>query len=251
MTDYEALSRAYDIYQIKNVMGRHAYHHALGDHRAELDEIWSSRDDISWGNNMGFWAGRETMYNYYADAKEVQDEATLKLMAKANPSIEVKKENFQLGALLMHSLTTPLVQVADDGKTAQGMWYSLGQVTNAGPDGTASGSWMHERYAVDFIKEGDDWKIWHFFVGTDLGAPAGQPFTGKFAPPPEEEMTEEERARQKEQQEAMMEIMSALPKPTIAMELYHCKYGWHNEPHFPRPYAAHTSEISYGPEKYL
>lgn len=247
MTDYEALRSAYAIYQIKNVMGRHAYHHALGDHRAELDEIWSARDDISWGNNMGFWVGRETLYNYYADAKEVQDEATLKLMAKANPNIEVKKENFQLGALLMHSLTTPLIQVAADGKTAQGMWYSLGQVTNAGPDGKASGQWMHERYAVDFIKEGEDWKIWHFFVGTDLGCEAGKPFTGKFGPAPGEEMTPE----QKEQQEAMMAIMEALPKPTIPMELYHCKYGWHNEPHFPRPYATHTAEISYGPEKYL
>ena len=247
MTDYEALRSAYAIYQIKNVMGRHAYHHALGDHRAELDEIWSARDDISWGNNMGFWVGRETLYNYYADAKEVQDEATLKLMAKANPNIEVKKENFQLGALLMHSLTTPLMQVAADGKTAQGMWYSLGQVTNAGPDGKASGQWMHERYAVDFIKEGEDWKIWHFFVGTDLGCEAGKPFTGKFGPAPGEEMTPE----QKEQQEAMMAIMEALPKPTIPMELYHCKYGWHNEPHFPRPYATHTAEISYGPEKYL
>lgn len=133
MTDYEALSRAYDIYQIKNVMGHHAYHHALGTHRQELDEIWSAREDISWGNNMGFWVGRDTMYAYYADAKAVQDEATLKLMAKANPKIEVRPENFQMGALLMHSLTTPLIQVADDGKTAQGMWYSLGQVTNAGP----------------------------------------------------------------------------------------------------------------------
>lgn len=115
MTDLQALTHAYDVYQIKNVMGRHAYHHAQGTHRAELDELWSARDDFPWGNNMGFWVGRETLYHYYADAKETQDEATLKLMAKADPSIEVKKENFQLGALLMHSLTTPLVVVADDG----------------------------------------------------------------------------------------------------------------------------------------
>lgn len=241
MTDYEALSRAYDIYQIKNVMGHHAYHHALGTHRQELDEIWSAREDISWGNNMGFWVGRDTMYAYYADAKAVQDEATLKLMAKANPKIEVRPENFQMGALLMHSLTTPLIQVADDGKTAQGMWYSLGQVTNAGSDGSASGSWMHERYAVDFIKEDDAWKIWHFFVGTDLGCTAGEPYAER-KPQPRPENAEPD---------PMMEIMAALPKPTIAMELYHCKYGWHNEPHFPRPYATHTAELSYGPEKYM
>lgn len=241
MTDFEALSRAYDVYLIKNVMGRHAYHHALGTHRQELDEIWSKRDDISWANNQGFWVGRETMYAYYADAKEIQDEATLKLMAKANPNIEVKKENFQMGALLMHSLTTPLVEVAGDGKTAQAMWYSLGQVTNAGPDGKASGSWMHERYAVDFIKEDGEWKIWHFFVGTDLGCPAGEPFAErKPAPRPANA-----------EPDPMMEIMAALPKPTIPMELYHCKYGWHNEPHFPVPHETHTPELSYGPEKYL
>lgn len=242
MTDFEALSRAYDVYEIKNVMGRHAYHHALGTHRAELDELWAHRDDISWGNNQGFWVGRDTMYAYYADAKEKQDEMTLKLMASVNPEIEVKPENFQLGALLMHSLTTPLIEVAEDGKTAQGMWYSLGQVTNAGPDGTATGMWMHERYAVDFIKEDDQWKIWHFFVGTDLGCKAGQPFTGEMGPA---------AGADPEQAKAMAEIMSALPKPTIPMEPYHCKYGWHNEPHFPRPYATHTAELSYGPEKYL
>lgn len=242
MTDLQALTRAYDVYEIKNVMGRHAYHHALGTHRAELDELWSTRDDISWGNNQGFWVGRETMYAYYADAKEIQDEATLKLMAKADPSIEVKKENFQLGALVMHSLTTPLVVVADDGKTAQGMWYSLGQVTNAGPNGKATGMWMHERYAVDFIKEDGQWKIWYFFVGTDLSCEAGKPFTGEMGPA---------GGGNPEQAKAMAEIMAALPKPTIPMELYHCKYGWHSEPHFPRPYATHTPEVSYGPEKYL
>ncbi len=242
MTDFEALTHAYDIYQIKNVMGRHAYHHALGSHRAELDEIWSVREDISWGNNMGFWIGRETMYGYYADAKAVQDEATLKLMAKANPEIEIKPENFQMGALLMHTLTTPLIEVAEDGKTAQGMWYSLGQVTNAGADGNATGMWMHERYAVDFIKEDGQWKIWHFFVGTDLSCEAGQSFTGVMGPAP---------GSDPEADAAMREIMEALPKPTISKELYHCKYGWHNEPHFPVPHATHTAELSYGPEMYL
>ena len=34
-------------------------------------------------------------------------------------------------------------------------------------------------------------------------------------------------------------------------ELYHCKYGWHNEPHFPKPYATHTAALSYGPEQYM
>ena len=231
MTDYEALSRAYDVYLIKNVMGRHAYHHALGTHRAELDEIWSRRDDISWHNPAGFWVGRETLYAYYADAKAKQDEATLKLMAKFNPNIEVKPENFQMGALMMHSLTTPLIEIADDGKTAQAMWYSLGQVTNAGPDGTATGVWMHERYAVDFIKEDDGWKIWHFFVGTDFSFSAGTKYEERpMGPAPE-----------RPKQYGVMRIPG----------LYTSRYNWSQYPHWPVPYETWTPEISYGPEPFM
>lgn len=241
MTDQQALTRTYDAYLIKNVMGRHAYYHALGQHRKELDTIWSKRDDISWANGAGFWVGRDTLYAYYADAKEAQDRATLELMAKKDPTIEVKPENDQMGALLMHSLTTPLIEVDGDGKTAQAMWYSLGQVTNAGADGKATGTWMHERYAVDFIKEEDGWKIWHFFVGTDLGCPAGQPFTD--APPMGQ-------AQDPEDAEAMRKIFEALPKPTIPMKLYSNQFGWCNYPQFPVPHETHTAALSYGPDRF-
>ena len=102
---------------------------------------------------------------------------------------------------------------------------------------------MHERYAVDFIKEDDGWKIWHFFVGNDLGCEAGKPYAEYIPQEPAGEPTETEKA--------MAEIMAALPEPTIPIRLYHCKYGWHSEPHFPRPYETHTPKISYGPEKYM
>lgn len=57
MTDFEALFRAYDVYETKMSWAATPIHHALGTHRAELDELWSAREDISWGNNMGFWSG--------------------------------------------------------------------------------------------------------------------------------------------------------------------------------------------------
>lgn len=241
-SDQQALQHTYDIYMIKNVMGRHAWYHALGKHREELDTIWSKRDDISWGNGAGFWIGRDVLYNYYADSKDVQDLATLKLKAKKDPSIEVKPENYNLGVLLMHTLTTPLVEVADDGETAQAMWYSLGQVTNAGADGSATGMWMQERYAVDFIKEDGQWKIWHFFVGTDMSVPAGEAFTGEQRP----------MGGSEEDQKAMAEIMNALPKPTLPIkQLYTSYFGWCNYPPFPKPYKTFSETYSYGPEPYV
>ena len=60
---------------------------------------------------------------------------------------------------------TPVIEVAGDGKTAKGIWYSIGIGVrpNVNSDGTytKSTSWMWEKYAVDFIKEDGKWKIWH------------------------------------------------------------------------------------------
>ena len=222
-TPEEQIQRAFDREQIKNVFAKHCYCHLALRHDLEMETIWAhNAPNVSWGFPTGFQVGRDVVWDFYVRPN----------LAKVAPKSVCR----------MHTLTTPLIEIAGDGKTAQGMWYSLGQVTNAGIDGKATGMWMHERYAVDFIKEDGAWKIWHFFVGTDLGSEAGKPFTGAMGPM---------AGADPEQAKAMAEIMSALPKPTIGMELYHCKYGWHNEPHFPHPYATHTAEISYGPEKYL
>lgn len=143
-TAEQQAQRAYDMYQIKNVMGRHAYYHSWSLHPDELANIWSKRDDVAWGNSFGFHYGRDVLYDYYAKPQESGEQ-----------------EN---GVLFMHTLTTPLIEVAEDGQTAQAMWYTPG--FGCGPDGGLN--WMHERYAVDFIKEDGEWKIWHLFVGTDF-----------------------------------------------------------------------------------
>jgi hypothetical protein len=37
--------------------------------------------------------------------------------------------------------------------------------------GYNGGSWLWERYGVDFVNENGSWKIWHLHVYTDFGAP--------------------------------------------------------------------------------
>lgn len=178
LTAEQMAQKAYDMYQIKNVMGRHAYYHSWSLHPDEIANIWSKRDDISWGNSFGFHYGRDVVYDYYAKPQE----------------------NYELenGVLFMHTLTTPLIEVADDGQTAQAMWYTPG--FGCGPDGGLN--WMHERYAVDFIKEDGEWKIWHLFVGTDFsfafGTKMSDPKPGFGGPPPS--------AGEKEPQEGVLEI---------------------------------------------
>jgi hypothetical protein len=53
------------------------------------------------------------------------------------------------------------------------LWYAIAQETTALADGTADARWMLEKIAVDFIKEGSEWKIWHIMIATDLNCEAG------------------------------------------------------------------------------
>jgi hypothetical protein len=66
------------------------------------------------------------------------------------------------GAMFEHDLTTPVIQVAADGKTAKGVWFSPGHETTPGPDGKLVAHWCWGKFAADFIKEDGKWKIWHY-----------------------------------------------------------------------------------------
>lgn len=66
------------------------------------------------------------------------------------------------GEWWLHPVTTPMIEVAGDGKTARGLFFSLGPEANREiKDGQARGYWSCGKYTVDFIKENGEWKIWH------------------------------------------------------------------------------------------
>ena len=66
------------------------------------------------------------------------------------------------GTFFEHDLCTPTIAVAEDHQTARGVWHSPGVETFGNFDGSAPRSmWCWARYAVDFIKDKGEWKIWH------------------------------------------------------------------------------------------
>ena len=66
----------------------------------------------------------------------------------------------QAGRLTMHPLTTPVIEVAKDGKTARGLWISPGIETHY-IEGKPLACSVWESYAADFVKEDGVWKWWH------------------------------------------------------------------------------------------
>lgn len=64
------------------------------------------------------------------------------------------------GTMHEHYLTTYIIQVARDRKTAKGIFFSPGHETWMREGGKIA-SWVWGKYGCDFIKEEGEWKIWH------------------------------------------------------------------------------------------
>ena len=65
------------------------------------------------------------------------------------------------GNMLRHFLTTPQIEVADDGKTAEGTWWTIGIETIMNKDNVPQAVWCFCMIAYDFIKIDGVWKTWH------------------------------------------------------------------------------------------
>jgi hypothetical protein len=67
--------------------------------------------------------------------------------------------------LMEHSLASPVIEIAADGKTAKGVWMSPGHETGPDPEtGKPKGNWCWSKYGCDFVKEDGQWKLWHYHV---------------------------------------------------------------------------------------
>lgn len=60
----------------------------------------------------------------------------------------------------LHFMLNPMVDVADDGRTARGSWYLWEESTQTNPEtGEPEAVWIGGVYDNSFVLEGDRWKI--------------------------------------------------------------------------------------------
>jgi hypothetical protein len=182
LTLEQKVQRSLDYIEIQNIMGKHAFYHAAGKHHEELEDIWAKKHELIWTGKRGSWVGTESFKTAYDTYHRKSDQANLERVIKLHPEIENKEENWGIGTLILHTLTTPIIEVAEDGQTAKGVWYSPGIMSEIGYDGKPAAHNMWERYGVDFVKEDDDWKIWHVHTYYDATYEPGKSWTD---PPPQ------------------------------------------------------------------
>ena len=155
---------------VQNLFGRYmTLHNAFRD--SEIVQLWAKKGTqgvrAQYSNN-GVYTDWDNIMAYHAQ--------------RPNPP----------GKLIYHFIASPIIEVAEDGQTAKGMWLMSGlesgltspEAAKAAPDFmyeknvTINGKkvWMHTiyvKYGIDFIKQDGEWKIWHFHAFEVARAPYG------------------------------------------------------------------------------
>jgi hypothetical protein len=168
----ERIERLEAVHEIQNLMGRHAYGGASGD---KVLEMWAKRTPGTRSNvpSFGCYDGFEGIKRLMAAHEKIEGDRT--------------------GQMYMHVLTTPVIEVAGDGKTAKGVWISPGQEVTPAGTGKLTAYWAWLKYGADFVKEDGKWKFWHLNVFGIFLTPVNKswveeslpPYTGKIKLPDE------------------------------------------------------------------
>lgn len=155
----KTLQTTRDRSSVENLFSRYMYlHNAFQD--AQIIPLWAKKGTPGISaqySNLGKYTNWDSIMMYHRD--------------RPSPT----------GKLVMHYVTTPVIEVAADGQTAKGLWIVNGLESgltspehaknmpawmfepNVEVDGKKV--WMHNvylKYGVDFIKQDGEWKIWHF-----------------------------------------------------------------------------------------
>ena len=118
----------------------------------------SASCDLPWGAYDGF---EGFLKCYRTDHGYCMDD-------EGNPLPDPEDEEPVLGLLCPHTYSTPVIEVAEDGQTARGVWFSPGSENFGLGDNISDDrdrgirSWGWTKYAFDFKKVEGVWKVWHY-----------------------------------------------------------------------------------------
>ncbi len=137
------IARLESIAEIGNLQGRYNHYLQTGQVRDKLGELFAL-DTPGVAAEMadsGLWHGREGVVQLFR---------------------HLGTKYSMPGALMVHLLTTPVIEVAADNHTAKGMWNSFGTNTYINDDGQLEAMWQAGKYDITFVREGGKWKYLTF-----------------------------------------------------------------------------------------
>lgn len=145
----QELDRAKAYIEISNMMGRYVYWHTShqGEKKATLLANKADGARVEY-NNSGVYEGIAGLHKFVV-------------------GMHPKNGTGRPGSLTVHPVSTPVIEVAGDGKTARGIWISDGFETSKGTFFIKDKPMVFmvwEAYAADFVKEDGAWKFWRIHL---------------------------------------------------------------------------------------
>jgi hypothetical protein len=167
------LARADAAREIQNLMGRYTVNFSPKYMHRAIDFYALDRQDVSVEiADRGVYVGAEALRRLFT--------GSFAMSTKGN--------------LLIHYLATPMIEVAQDGQSARGVWRSPGIEAVVPPDGGKPVPlWSFGTYAVDFVRTNGEWKILHLHWFRTIKCSyekawvddLSMTYTGKFAEAPD------------------------------------------------------------------
>ncbi len=171
------IERWEDRRDIKNLMGRYAYDCLIKNEKGIYEAHWSKRDDVCLMFSNGTYAGAEAVQGYYAALDRYNTERARlykKLMPEKTASFS-DQELYGIGSYHGANLSTPCIVVADDGFTAQAIYWCH-DVYDAMCEAGNTAMWALGLLFIDLVYENDAWKLWHLRHAYEVEGSHGQPF---------------------------------------------------------------------------
>jgi len=200
--------------EIQNLMGKYSFWHSAGMHKECLDLFAMKTPDVR----------AEMMWGIYEGQKGIE---------RLYPGWHGFMDGDGIGKMHMHAMTTPVIEVAEDLKTAKAVWVSPGH--ESGPAFESDkivAHWAWCKYGCDFIREDGKWKIWHLHV------------YGIFMCPFEKSWTEEPDDMDTDDMEPFPEGYEPDRPPTTHWN-YMPDKKYVNEPAPPEPYETFDEETAF------
>lgn len=156
------VQRTEDQHRIQNLMSRLVYLNEAG----LVEDILSLFAQQTPGvtvqiGRRGVFEGLEGARRTMIETARIMNSANGAGVRRAFPNLAISDDRTGMQEIL--ALSSPLVEVSGDGRTAKGMWTAPGAQTQFSTEANGPGAfWVWIKFAVDFVREGRDWRIWHY-----------------------------------------------------------------------------------------
>ena len=223
--------------EIRNIMGRISHDYAVKQESEVYARYWSRREDVCLGLNHGFYKGAAAVSGYYQALGEeiaLSSQLIQKLFPKELGG-KTAEEVMGVGMITYLPFESQVIEIADDGKTAKGIWNVRGSGCHLTVGGPVA-NWFFGWAAVDFVLEDDAWKILNMQLLFNIDHQCGSAFCDEekvFEPVPG------------------LEPIGAfkMPEPNVPAKVFETFYPDRPKavsPRCPEPYETFEKTFSYG-----